>query len=233
MRGPIAAAAACVMLSFAPLAPAQRATLTGNTLIVQRAPAAADCLDAGGLAARVNELAGREALVAATDAGSGVAFEVQILKSDDGYTAIVLAAGKSRQIADPGPACESLASALALTLAILLDAGEAPPVPPPPPPPPPPPRPAPAPLLLPLPPLPPAPPYVGPRLLVAPFVAVTEGLAGSVVPAVALAADVRVVAPLSILAGFTWMPSQDFPLPPGRVEVQLLYGQIAACFSTW
>lgn len=216
---------------FAPVASAQPAPRELPQLVVQRAPAAADCPDAAALAVRVETLAGKKAFVPAADVGGGFAFEVQILKSDEGYTAIVLAAGKSRQIADPGPTCGSLADALALTLAILVDADEPPPVAPPPPPPPLPP-PAPIPTFVP-PPSPPPAPRPAPRLLVSPNIGVTEGLSGSLVPALTIGADTRVVGPLSLLAGFTWLPGQDFALSPGRVEVQLMYGQLAACASTW
>jgi hypothetical protein len=68
---------------------------------------------------------------------------------------------------------------------------------------------------------------------VTPLVGVSSGLSGDAVPAVVLAADLRVIGPFSLHAGFTWMPSQDFALAPGHVEVQLMYGQIAGCFSAW
>lgn len=223
----------CALLPFAALpAAAQPAVADPVPLVVQRAPAASDCLDAVALADRVTLLTGRRALVAAAGVGGGFAFEVQILKSEEGYTAIVLAGGKTRQIEDPGPTCTSLSDALTLTLAILVDADAAPQAPPPEPPPPPP---APTPMPTFVPPPPPArpAPRYGPTLLLSPFIGLSEGLSGSLVPAVVLVNDLRVYRPLSLLAGFTWMPSQDFPLGPGRVEVQLMYGQIAPCLSTW
>ena len=224
--------AACALAPWAPLvAAAQPSVPAPVPLVVQRAPAAADCIDAAALADRVTVLTGRKALIAADGAGSGFAFEVQILKSDEGYTAIVLAGGKSRQISDPGPTCASLSDALSLTLAILVDA-DATPAPPPPPPPPAPKPTAPAPTFTPPP--PPRPTVTrGAGLLISPSVGLSEGLSGSLVPALVLVNDLRLYKSLSVLAGFTWMPSQDFPIGPGKVEVQLMYGQIAPCLSTW
>lgn len=198
---------------------------------MQRAPAASDCLDAAALADRITLLTGRRALVAAETGGDGFAYEVQILKAEDGYTAIVLAAGRSRQIADPGPTCENLSDALALTLAILVDADAPPPSPPPPPPPSPPVVPPLQPIVLP--PVRPPTKVVGPRLFLSPFVAVAGGLSGPLVPAVVLVNDLRVIGPFSVLAGFTWTPPQTYALAPGQVEVQLMYGQIAPCWSDW
>lgn len=229
----LAAAATCApLLAVSAPAAAQPGPPAPVPLVVQRAPAASDCLDAAALADRVTLLTGRKALVAAETAGGGFAYEVQILKSDEGLAAIVLAGGKSRQIADPGPTCASLSDALSLTLAILVDADASPPAPPPVPPPPPPKQAAPLPTFVPPPPPPPAPTY-GPRLYLAPHVALTEGLSGSLVPAVVLANDLRLYRFLSVLAGFTWMPSQNFSLGQGQVEVQLMYGQIAPCLSDW
>lgn len=222
--------AGAVSSLVAPLASAQPAALHEVPLLVQRAPAAADCVDAAALAERVNVLVGRKALVPSDGSGQSFAFEIQIFKAEDGYTAIMLAAGRSRQLDDPGSTCAGLSDALALTLAILVDADEAPPAPPPPPPPAP--TVAPAPVFVPPPPRPP-PPTDGPRLLVAPLAGVASGLSGDVVPAVLVAANLRVVGPFSLLGGFTWMPSQDFPLAQGHVEVQLMYGQIAGCVSAW
>lgn len=232
----LAGVSAGASMLAAPFASAQPAATAPLPLVVQRAPGAADCPDAVTLAARVEKLTGRATLVAATEASGGFTFEVQILKSDDGYTAIVLAAGKSRQISDPGPTCASLEGALALTLAILADADEPPPAaplePPREPPLAPPVR---FPVFVP-PPYVAPPPRYGPRLLISPIVALSEGLSGSLVPALTLVNDLRLIGPLSVLAGFTWMPSRDFTIPGqsvGRVEVQLMYGQIAGCLSTW
>lgn len=48
-------------------------------------------------------------------------FEVQILRSEEGYTAVLQAGGRARQLSDQGSTCTELSEALALTLAILLD----------------------------------------------------------------------------------------------------------------
>lgn len=226
----LAASASCALGVLAgQSASAQPAALHDVPLVVQRAPAAADCVDGKTLAERVNRLVGRTALIAADEPGQSFAFEVQILHAEDGYTAIVLAAGRSRNLDDPGPTCAGLSEALAVTLAVLVDADEQPPAPPPPPPPP---RPTIVPVFVPPPRPPPAPVY-GPRLLLSPIIAVTSGLSGDAVPALVLVNDLRVIGPFSLLAGFTWMPSQDFPLRQGHVEVQLMYGQIAGCLSSW
>lgn len=230
LRRLAAAFAWAFALLVAALARAQPAALHEVPLLVQRAPAASDCPDATALAERVNELVGRKALVAMGTPGQSFAFEIQFYKADEGYTAIMLAAGRSRQLEDPGPTCAGLSDALALTLAILVDADEAPPAPPPPPPPAK--KAAPAPTFVP-PPLPPPAPTEGPRLLGSPLVGVSTGLSGDAVPAAILAFDLRVFGPLSIALGFAWMPSQDFALAPGHVEVQLLHGQLAGCLSSW
>lgn len=227
----IAATALCATgLLAARSTAAQPAALHDVPVVVQRAPAASDCVDAATLAGRVNLLVGRTALIASEAAGESFAFEVQILRSDDGYTAIVLAAGGSRKLDDPGPTCAGLSDALAVTLAVLVDADEKPVAPPPPPPPPPATATA---VFVPPPPPPSIPPRYGPRLLLSPIIAVTSGLSGDAVPAVVLVNDLRVIGPFSLLAGFTWMPSQDYPLREGHIEVQLMYGQLAACLSSW
>ncbi len=230
LRRLAAAAAWAFALLVCGLAGAQPAALHEVPLLVQRAPGASDCLDAAGLADRVNELVGRKALVPADTPGQSFAFEIQLYKADEGYTAIMLAAGRSRQLEDPGPTCAGLSDALALTLAILVDADEPPPAPPPPPPPAK--TAAPAPTFVPPPPPPPA-PVDGPRLLGSALVGVSTGLSGDAVPAASLALDLRVVGPFSVALGFAWMPSQDFALPPGHVEVQLLHGQVAGCLGSW
>ncbi|MEZ4298939.1 MAG: hypothetical protein R3B70_28580 [Polyangiaceae bacterium] len=241
----LAAFTACAAGSFAvaaaqgqPASPPPAGSIAPSIpLVVQRTPEASDCMDASAIADRVTLLTGRRALVAAESAGDSFTYEVQIRKSEDGYTAVVRAGDKSRQIADPGPTCASLSEALSLTLAILVDADE-----------PPPPAPTasasasasastasepPAPVRIFVPPPRPPPPRAAPRLLLSPSVGLSEGLSGSLVPAVVLLNDLLLIGPVSLLAGFTWMPSQDFPLGPGRVEVQLMYGQLGGCASTW
>ncbi|MBK8252025.1 MAG: hypothetical protein IPK82_05090 [Polyangiaceae bacterium] len=197
-------------------------------MVVLRAPGAEDCVDASTLADRVMLLTGRRALKAAEGSATQGAFEVQILHSADGYTAIVLASGKSRQISDPGPSCENLSDALALTLAILVDSDEPDPITPP------------SGTATPSPPVriyvpPPIDQAqsVGPRLLISPSFGLSSGLSGAIVPTLILVNDLRLIGPFSVLAGFTWMPAQDFPLGDGRLELQLMYGQIAGCASTW
>lgn len=231
-RRTLLAAVACAIAGHRAVpCEAQPAALREVPLVVQRAPAAADCPDAAALAERVNELVGRKALVPSlADAGNGFTFDVQILKSDEGFTAIVLAAGRSRQLGDPGPKCGSLSEALALTLAILVDADD---VPAPAAPPPPAPKPAPAPVFVPPPKALPAAPKSEPRVLISPVFGVAGGLVGTAIPALSILGEVRIAGPLSLLAGFTWTPNQSFDVATYRVDVQLMYGQIAACLSTW
>ncbi len=60
--------------------------------------------------------------------------DVQIYRSEAGYTAVVQTGEKTRQISDKGATCRGLADAMAITLAILLDTEVPPPEPEPPPP---------------------------------------------------------------------------------------------------
>ncbi len=203
-------------------------------LLVQRAPGAADCPDAVALSNLVEKLTKKRVFVPASPTTSGTTFEVQILKSEDALTAIILAAGRTRQIEDPGPGCDGLSSALALTLAILVDEDEQPSVIAPPVPAPVLPRslPPPLPMATQRPPLPAVTPEA-PRLLVVPLLGLSEGLSGSLVPAFSATAQVRFWKAFSLIAAFTWMPGQSIPIGSGRVSVQLLHGSLGPCWSTW
>lgn len=103
-------------------------------LIVHRTDDTLDCPDADALAARVARHMGRPAL----DPGSararlpaGPALDVQIYRSEEGFTAVVQTGKSTRQLSDKGASCAGLGEALSITLAILLD--ELPPPPPAPP----------------------------------------------------------------------------------------------------
>jgi hypothetical protein len=102
-------------------------------LLVHRTDDTADCPDAAALAARVDRHMKRPALRPRTDAttpGSDrPSLDVQIYRSEAGYTAVVQTGEKTRQITDKGATCRGLADAMAITLAILLDT-EVPPPPP-------------------------------------------------------------------------------------------------------
>lgn len=114
-------------------------------LVVHRTDDTADCPDSAALAARVDQHMKRPALRPRKDTGAPAkerpSVDVQIYRSEAGFTAVVQTGQKTRQISDKGATCRGLADAMAITLAILLDT-EVPP-PPPEPEPPPPPEPAP------------------------------------------------------------------------------------------
>src|SRR5580700_3795505 len=94
------------------------------SLAVHRTEDSADCPDADALAAAVAQQMKRPAL----DPGaSGRGLDVQIYRSEAGYTAVIQAGGKTRQLSDRGPTCEGLAAALAVSIAVMLDAEPLPP----------------------------------------------------------------------------------------------------------
>ncbi len=106
-------------------------------LVVHRTDDTADCPDAAALAARVDRHMKRPALRPRTDAAmpgkDRPSLDVQIYRSEAGYTAVVQTGEKTRQITDKGATCRGLADAMAITLAILLDTEVPSPEPPPPP----------------------------------------------------------------------------------------------------
>ena len=108
-------------------------------LLVHRTEDTADCPDSAALAARVDRHMKRPALRPGSDLGAPgkdrPSLDVQIYRSEAGYTAIVQTGEKTRQITDNGATCRGLADAMAITLAILLDTEV--PLPPPEPAPPP------------------------------------------------------------------------------------------------
>jgi hypothetical protein len=105
---------------------------------VHRTEDTADCPDARALADKVAEQMHRVALSPATDGAAG-GLDVQIYRSEAGYTAVVQSGGKTRTLSDKGSTCGGLAAALAVSIAVMLDTEPLPPAPDPPPPPPPPP----------------------------------------------------------------------------------------------
>jgi hypothetical protein len=70
--------------------------------------------------------------VAEMPAGAPPGLDVQIYKSAEGFTAIIQAGGKTRQLSDKGSTCGGLAVALAVSIAVLLDSEPLPPAPEPP-----------------------------------------------------------------------------------------------------
>ena len=100
-------------------------------VVVHRTDDAAECPDSAALAARVDRHMKRPALRPRKDpAGPGQerpSLDVQIYRSEAGYTAVVQTGEKTRQISDKGDTCRGLADAMAITLAILLDTEVPPP----------------------------------------------------------------------------------------------------------
>jgi hypothetical protein len=97
-------------------------------LIVTRAGGASDCPDAAQLAAEVARMNGAPALDATGKTASPTRLHVEISRGLDGYSAVIRALGArsgERRLSDAGPSCKNLADALALTLAIILDAKQA------------------------------------------------------------------------------------------------------------
>jgi len=91
---------------------------------VERTRAAADCPSAEALAARVNEIARGDAVVAARS-GELPGMMVTLDRDGEGYRARIEAFAPVtgvRVITDPGPSCAGLGGAVAVTLALLLDA---------------------------------------------------------------------------------------------------------------
>jgi hypothetical protein len=132
------ALASCVALALSAPRSAQAEPALPD-LLVHRTEDTADCPDSAELAARVDRHMKRPALRPRTDAGPPgkdlPSLDVQIYRSEIGYTAIVQTGSKTRQITDNGATCRGLADAMAITLAILLDTEV--PLPPPEPPAPP------------------------------------------------------------------------------------------------
>src|SRR5262245_56141857 len=116
-------------------------------LVVHRTDDAGDCPDARALAALVARQMKRPALDPDTPpSGPDRGLDVQIYRSEEGYTSVVQSGGKTRQITDRGATCGGLAAALAVSIAVLLDTDPPPPDPEPPPRPAPEPPPAPTPV---------------------------------------------------------------------------------------
>src|SRR6185503_6014623 len=227
------------LLAAAPRALAQR--LPG--LVVHRTEDTSDCPDARALAGLVARHMKRAALEPLSESraaeGAAPSLDVQIYRSEAGYTAVVQTGTgsglKTRQLSDRGPTCGGLAGALAITLAILLDTE----VPPPPPLPEPPPPDRPSPIFAPPPrtppprrssPPPPPPPPSSSRfglaigLGLAPFIGVLQhgALAGTG------NVELRIGRRFSIAGGLFAFSSQSFPYTtavhgaePGKPEIEM------------
>lgn len=130
-----------LLLGAAPLVDPPRAQLS-----VVRQAGAEGCADAEALALRVGSIAGSR--VVTTTAPAPVRVDVLVIRNGERHEAILSVSGAQsgfRHLSDAGSDCRGLDEAMALTIALLLDAGAQPvatPAPPPPAPPRPPPEPA-------------------------------------------------------------------------------------------
>lgn len=208
-------------------------------LVVHRTEDTADCPDARGLADRVAEQMRRPALVPLAEpvAGADRGLDVQIYKSSEGYTAVIQAGGKTRQMSDKGPSCGGLAAALAVSIAVLLDTEPLPPAPDLPPPPAPPSTPVPL-VTAWSPPPAPLPPTTDDRpsdvrrfrvaLAVSPVI--TVGVLRSFAGGVASEIELR-FGRFSVAAGVFALPGQTIDFPPGQVTISLVTGLLRGCVA--
>lgn len=94
-------------------------------LAVDRPAAAADCADAPALAAAVARVRGRDAFDTGPSSAAPARFDVAYTRSADGYAAIMRASGVltgQRSLADRAGRCAALSDAVAVALAVMLDA---------------------------------------------------------------------------------------------------------------
>ena len=220
----------------AALATATPARAALPLVVVHRTEDAADCPDAAALAAQVAAQMRRPALepAGAAPLGPERGLDVQIYRSNEGFTAVVQAGGKTRQLSDKGTTCGGLAAALAVSIAVMLDTDPLPPEPEPPPPPatPDPPkvvekRPEPAPT-----------PAVDERpsgvrrfrVAMAASPVVTIGLLRPFAGGVSADVEIR-VGRFSIAAGAFALPGQTIDYSPGTVSVSLTTATLRGCVA--
>jgi hypothetical protein len=227
---PLAVAAAALAVSTS----ARAAGLP--PLAVHRTDDTADCPDARVLADKVAEQMHHPALAPTAEAlGPDRGLDVQIYKSSEGYTAVIQAGGKTRQLSDKGPTCGGLAAALTVSIAVMLDTEPLPPEPEPPPPPAPPsPPPAATPPPAPAPSPPPADdrPSEGRRFRVAIAVSpiLTDGVLRPFAGGVATELEFR-FGRFSVAAGALALPGQTINYPPGQVNISLTTGLLRGCVA--
>jgi hypothetical protein len=204
-------------------------------LVVHRSDDALDCPDARTLADLVAEQMQKPALQPAVEGAPDAArgLDVQIYRSEKGFTAVIQAKGKTRKISDKGATCSSLAAALAVSISILLDDDPVPPAPEPPAPPP-----------APTPPLStmswdthpaeppdeePPPPPMRPRVVLAAAPMITVGLLQSWAGAVTSEIEVR-LGRFSVSGGVLVLPGQTLTAGSGaQVSLDLMLGLIRGC----
>jgi hypothetical protein len=209
-------------------------------LVVHRTDDSADCPDTHALAGLVARQMKRPALEPAVEAPPGRGLDVQIYRSQAGYTAVVQAGGKTRSLSDQGPTCGGLAAALAVSIAVMLDTEPLPPEPEPPP------RPEPERVALPpLPPLepPPAPSpaatarATGPepltevhrfKVMLTAGGAITDGLLRPLAGGVTGELEFR-FGRFSVAGGVLSLPGQSVDFGAGQVNLSLTAGFIRGC----
>ena len=205
-------------------------------LAVHRTDDAAGCPDSGALAADVAAQMKRPALSPAADTGSAAdrGLDVQIYKSEAGFTAVIQAGGKTRQLSDKGPSCGGLAAALAVSIAVMLDAEPLPPVPEPPPPAP---LPEPVPVTRALPsPRPSRPLDERPsdvrrfRVSVSVSPVLTDGVLRPFAGGVTADLDFR-FGRFSVAGGVLALPGQTIDYSPGKVTLSLTSGVLRGCVA--
>jgi hypothetical protein len=109
----------CATLGGRALAEPVRASLT-----VTRDDGSRECPDSAALTARVETVASRKLFEIAETEPRDTWVQVEFVRSISGFRAVISARGSrqgTRSLEDVGPECTSLADAVAITLAILLD----------------------------------------------------------------------------------------------------------------
>jgi hypothetical protein len=212
-RALVALLVACALAREARGAPATARLESAN------GPGAADCPDAAALAATVNEALGREAALTAGAAPVRVA--VSFERAGKGYAATVRVGdgrGGTRRLADRGPGCGALASAVGVLLVVVLDANAealagvpgtaaaavAPPA-----------------------------SSAGGAATTADLAVgggATQGLVGGWSPAIGLGGTLAYGRAAAKLGG-VWLPARSNLYGPGRVEVGLAAARLALCAS--
>jgi hypothetical protein len=123
-RVPSELAAALVAVFVTALVPPLGADPLRASLIVTRDDGSRECPDSAVLAARIETIAGKSLVASEPAEPSDTWVQVEFVRAISGYHAVISARGArqgTRALDDVGPDCASLADAVAITLAILLD----------------------------------------------------------------------------------------------------------------
>lgn len=229
----------CDALRVAVLVSLLASAAASGALLVRRAPEAADCPDATSLSAMILHLTPKAPEAADVAPPDGDRFEVEFSRRSAGYRVVVRTIGAHagvRTLDDPGATCSSLAEAIALTIAVIIDPegvklAEPPSqtVEPP--------------AVSPVAPVPRAPvdtesrsaPAPSPRsehwsLAVAAGGGGAFGIVREAAPVAFLALELRPVRLVSVVLGGTFVPTQSLSLERGSIDVWLVAGAASACF---